>query len=196
MSSILGHAAAGAAAYFAYGRVSYRSGFLLLPVIVFLAICPDLDYLALWILNLHVTPRFTHSLIFGVLTALAAWRVSPLFQSASDRRIPVIAFLAASLSHPTLDFLVGVHPVPWLWPFSDSGFVLPFGVLPSAGRLSIHNFFLWRNLIIELVILLPLLTLLVAISRRVDIRSMRQRLVVIVPVWIAFLAWSIRLPRA
>jgi glycopeptide antibiotics resistance protein len=56
-----------------------------------------------------------------------------------------------------LDFLVGVHGNPYLYPFSSNVFVSPLGILPSSGRVDIHNHYFWRNILIELAIFMPLM---------------------------------------
>jgi hypothetical protein len=50
---------------------------------------------------------------------------------------------------------VGVHGNPYLYPFSSDVIVSPLGVLPSAGRVDIHNHYFWRNILIELAIFVP-----------------------------------------
>jgi len=67
---------------------------------------------------------------------------------------------AAPLSHVFLDFLVGVHKNPILWPFSDKLYSLNHGILPSAGRLSFGNYYFWRNLVVELGILIPMIAVI------------------------------------
>ena len=44
-----------------------------------------------------------------------------------------------------------------LYPFSVEAFRLPFGILPSAGKIDVKNYYFWRNLFLELGVLLPLL---------------------------------------
>jgi hypothetical protein len=48
-----------------------------------------------------------------------------------------------------------VYASPLLWPFSDKHFTFAYGVLPSAGRIDIGNYYFWRNLLIEIGILIP-----------------------------------------
>ncbi len=195
MSSVVGHAAAGVAAYLACHRPGARPSFRALPVFVFLAVCPDLDYLAIWMSHAVPAPRVTHSLLFGLATATAVWLCAKPLRREHPAPTPFLGLLAASLSHPVLDLLVGAHPVPLLWPLSDPDLSMPFGVLPSAGRLALGNYYLWRNLLIELVVLLPALAVIVAAARRVPFRAVAIRTLAFAPIWLAFLAWSIGLHR-
>lgn len=167
----------------------------MLPVFVFLAICPDFDYFAIWLFDMAPAPRITHCLLFGLATASLAWWLTARSDRKTPVRMPSLAFLAASLSHPLLDLLVGAHPVPLLWPLPDHDVALPFGVLPSAGRLAPGNYYLWRNLLIELAVLLPVLAVLVAAARRMSFRPIAKWLFAFAPVWLAFVAWSVSLPR-
>jgi len=49
---------------------------------------------------------------------------------------------------------------------SSHEFVLPFGILPSSGRINIHNFYFWRNMFIEIAIFLPILVAFVPSLRK------------------------------
>jgi hypothetical protein len=55
-----------------------------------------------------------------------------------------------------MDMLVGVWPLPLLWPFTDARFALPFGILPSAPSFRLDNPYMYRNLLMEVGILIPL----------------------------------------
>jgi len=74
---------------------------------------------------------------------------------------PWYLFFMASFSHLALDFFVGVHGNPYLYPFSSSLIVSPLGILPSLGRIDIHNYYFWRNMFLELAIFLPLMLLFI-----------------------------------
>ena len=73
MSSIVGHAAVGAAIYLARAKIRDRRAVLALPVLVFLAIAPDLDYPLAWFFHVHTAVRWTHSIVFCLAVATAAW---------------------------------------------------------------------------------------------------------------------------
>lgn len=166
----------------------------LLPACLALAVLPDLDYLAWWLLRIDTEPRLTHSLAFVAVAAGLAWRLLPR-RGAAPRTGLFMVLLAAAASHLLLDFLVGVHPLPLAWPVWMHGVASPIGLLPSAGRLALDNPYLWRNLLIEAGILGPLIAGAVALRRR----PAGQRFG---PGWWAgalvgagFLAWSVSLQR-
>lgn len=198
MSSLIGHAAAGATAFLATYRLHDAQARPLLPVFALLAICPDFDYFALWFFHAAAETRFTHSLLFCVVVATIAAIV--LRRSGSHRPnalhgMPAFALFAAALSHPTLDLLVGAHPLPLLWPLAEPDVSAPIGLLPSAGRPSPSNPYLWRNLAIELGVLLPVFAAMIGIARGVSLRILVRWALPITPVWLAFLAWSVGLQR-
>ncbi|WP_282294902.1 metal-dependent hydrolase [Stenotrophomonas sp. PS02289] len=191
MSSIAGHAAAGVAFFMASRRwLPTRSWWAALPFVA-LAVCPDLDYFAVWLFDYAADPRITHSLLFAMVTALLVW--IPLATTASTR-LPFLALLTASASHPLLDLAVGAHPVPVLWPLGPE-LSAPVGLLPSAGALSLGNYYLWRNVVIELGVLLPALALIVACCRRYPPQRVRIWTLRLILPWSAMLAWSMSLPR-
>lgn len=166
-----------------------------MPALAFLAIAPDFDYFALWWFGVELAPRVTHSLAF---CALLAGGVSFLFNRAEPAlagRFPFPLLAVASCSHPFLDLLVGVHSVPLFWPFSQTELMLPVGVLPSAGRLQVTNYYLWRNLFIEMGVLLPVLALVVALARSTPVARIAALANYVVPVWAVFLAWALSLSR-
>ena len=144
------------------------------------ALLPDIEYAFLWLrgeaFGEAFAVRWTHSLAFVVLAAgTMLWR----------RDLCGIALLAG-VSHLAMDALVGVHPNPLLWPFTERGFTSPVGLLPSAGHLDPTNFYFWRNLLIEMGILLPVLA------------AMRMRgagRYGALSIAAAFLGWSLSLDR-
>ncbi|MDR2208946.1 MAG: metal-dependent hydrolase [Azoarcus sp.] len=194
MSSIIGHAATGAAAYLACNRLENKRSWWLLPPFVFVATCPDFDYFAIWLLGYSANPRISHSILFAAAMALMVWWGTRHFARRTSATAPFVAFLLVALSHPLLDLLVGAHPLPLFWPLPNPDVSAP-GILPSAGRLAIDNYYLWRNLLIESVVLLPVLAFLVALARKVPIRIIARRALYVVPIWLIFLAWSLGLRR-
>ena len=152
---------------------------------------PDLDYLAVWWFGYAANPRISHSLV----VALAAVAIVHRMTSDNRRaRLPFVGLLAAGVAHALRDFLVGAHPVPLFWPF-DAGVTSPVGVLPSAGALAFGNVYLWRNLLIELGVLLPVSALLVAVCRGCPAQRVLARALFVAPVWIVFVGWSVALSR-
>ncbi|MBI5514788.1 MAG: metal-dependent hydrolase [Deltaproteobacteria bacterium] len=142
-----------------------RAGWLALLVLC--AWAPDLDYLVPFPgtasdPNARITHSLLGSLVAPTVVALGA-RLSGL-RGARLRRHTLEAALAG-LSHPLLDLLVGVTPLPLGWPLWDGLLRLPFGVLPSAGRIRPGNVYFWRNLGLELGALGPLVAVVTAWSR-------------------------------
>jgi inner membrane protein len=196
MSSFIGHFVTGASLYLAKQELnSYRSA-LLCGMTSFLAMSPDIDYLIFWMSDINIEPRVTHSLGFCLGIAILAWLVIRTNRIQKLGAISPRIIIAAPISHLILDFFVGIHPMPLFWPISNESFRIPYGLLPSAGRLDISNHYLWRNLIIELGILLPLLTAIVLVGRG----RARQILTPIAAFgWLIFsvsLAYSITLHRS
>ena len=159
MSSFVGHALAPVILFVASepGRLPRRLRWPL--VLVALALAPDVDYL-LRFLILPGSPsvRTTHSLA-GSLALPAAVVLVLALRGVRGGTLRLRAFQAAAagLSHVALDLLVGVTPAALLWPFSTWTVRLPGGILPSAGRLSLTNPYLYRNLLLEIGVLLPIL---------------------------------------
>jgi inner membrane protein len=191
MSSIVGHAAAGVTVFLSCVRWRDPRTRLAVVPCVFLATCADFDYVAVWGFGYAVNPRFTHSVLFALAIAGV---VRTAMRRVAAPLVPTIALLSASLSHPVLDLLVGAHTVPLLWPFGPE-VAVPVGVLPSAGALDAGNYYLWRNLLIELGVLLPVFALLVALARRTECRYAWPRAVFMAPLWLVFVVWSIGLTR-
>jgi len=96
------------------------------------------------------------------------------------------------LAHLILDLLTGVSSLPLLWPFTGELFKLPFGILPSAGRIALTNRYFYRNLIIESGILLPVYSF---ILMKGAVRKRLLLLVLHVLIFIPFLVWGITLER-
>lgn len=195
MSSLVGHAAAGAAIYLSQRTLQsfkYGPGF---GTCVLLAVAPDLDYLAQWIGQTKIEPRVTHSILFCFGIAVLACVYLQATTNQQNQSTSITTLVLASFSHLVLDLLVAVHGLPLLWPFTSIEFTSPIGVLPSAGRLSFTNFYLWRNLIIELGVLLPAMALLVAVRRHETARFASLKYASILPVWFAFVWWAFSLQR-
>ena len=194
MSSLIAHVAAGITAYVCRSSPEPRVRSLpLLAACVGLAVLPDLDYLLWWWLRIQVEPRITHSLGFAAASAGLAWLLLHGWRSPHRALLALILFASAA-SHELLDFLVGVHSSPWLWPLSGALFISPLGLLPSAGRLDVSNVYLWRNLLIEVGVLGPAM-LAICAARRPGLRLPKPAWIGLTCVGIAALAWSVSLPR-
>lgn len=194
MSSLIGHAVTGAAIAFARGHSNRKKARRELPLLVLLAIAPDFDYLALWLLGVDAQPRATHSLCFCLGAATVAWALGRAV-APQDRPSGFVPLALAACSHLLLDLLVGVHSLPLLWPFSAIDVVSPIGVLPSAAHVSLTNRYLWRNLAIELGILVPMLLIVVWRRGGTPAQALLRRGTLLVPIWLKCLLWSISLQR-
>lgn len=190
MSSFVGHIAAGTAVYLTHHRLDDRQARWALPVLVLLALSPDIDYLPHWVLNLHPSVRFTHSVLFCLAMSALAWAACTPLRWRHPQALTPWMVLSASLSHLLLDTLVGAHPEPLLWPFTATEVLWPLGLLPSAGHLHWGNVYLWRNLLIECGVLWPLLAVAVAGARR-SLTRHPMAWGVGLPAWGACLAWSL-----
>lgn len=186
--------ATGAAIFFAQrSRPPFRPSQGAVACVV-LAVLPDIDYPAWWLLRLQIEPRLTHSLLCCAAAAVLVWLLARSgFAGLATTRLPTLMLAAGS--HLLLDFSVGVHAMPLLWPMMPDVFVSPAGILPSAGKLTLDNVYLWRNLLIEMGVLLPLLALLMALGRRQH-QCIRSPLAwLLLPPWLLFLGWSVSLQR-
>lgn len=158
---------------------------------MFLAVFPDSEYGAFWLFGVSFPIRFTHSAVFcSILPVCTLFCLTP-----DIRRIYGIQAFAAAYSHLLLDLLVGVYPMPLLWPFTNTLIKLPFGILPSAGSLVLTNRYLYRNLAIELGILVPLYSFILLRQR---IQQHRYRVLILgvhLMVWIPCLVWGFFLSR-
>ena len=165
MSSFIGHSLFGASLFAKDSKVNTKQLVSLMAFTMLLACLPDFDYVLLWTMGWRFDPRITHSLGFCLAVGFTAWGLkSFIFQNWLAPLRTTTLFLAP-LSHVVLDVFVGVHPMPLFWPISDQAFVFPFGFLPSAGRISPRNYYFWRNLLLEIGILLPLLIYMVPAVR-------------------------------
>lgn len=115
-------------------------------------------------------------------------------RSSRTANFPAIWLIAAAASHGILDLLVGAHAVPLLWPLPAET-QMPVGILPSAGALKIGNYYLWRNLVIELGLMLPVYTAMVLLCRGAVRRWHRVMTLTLSPAWIGLLVWSVSLSR-
>lgn len=199
MSSFLGH---GLAAYALArstpcGQASTPLRLLWAGWLILLAFAPDVDYL-IPALNsrAHHGSRITHSVAFSLLLPLCTVVLLRLAGREGRTLMSLGACAAlAGLSHLVLDFLVGVTPLPLLWPLSATAFASPAGILPSAGSVQFTNYYFYRNLVIEMGILVP--TFYAARGLYCGALGVRDKARIIVLLLIAgcFIAWSVGLSR-
>ncbi len=201
MSSIIGHSLTALSIYsleksqpkhFSLQNLAWLSW------LVFLAISPDLDYvMPIFHPSNHDNLRITHSIPFGlILPLLTAFALVGTGLRGSTLGVRILQAVAASLSHLILDLLVGVTALPLLWPINSSVLALPFGVLPSAGRIQLSNFYFYHNLFIELGVLAPLYYSLYLL-RHMNTLTHQYR-VIILASWfctIGFMYWAYSLSR-
>ncbi len=165
--------------------------------LIVLASAPDADYL-IPALNsrahqgLRVTHSVAASLVLPLCTAVALCLTS---RDVRKLRSLSVCALSAGLSHLVLDYLVGVTPLPLLWPFSSATFTSPAGILPSAGGVQLSNYYFYRNLLIEMGILVPVLYVARGVFRGTIGGQNRAGIVVLLMTAGFFIAWSLSLSR-
>lgn len=199
MSSFLGH---GLAAYTLFsldrgGRAPSRRGAVWLGWLLVLASAPDVDYLVPALGSpAQRGSRITHSIAFSlILPLLSIGALYFLKGLKSRRRLLGVCAVLAGLSHLALDFLVGVTPLPLFWPLGSAAFASPLGILPSAGRIQLSNYYLYRNVLIELGVLAPIFY--VARGFYLGESGIRHgaRVLILLLVAGCFVAWSVSLSR-
>ena len=169
MSSFAGHTLAAASIYtlseYPPSTVK-RAGWL--GCLILAACAPDIDYFLPDLrIGLDQTIRVTHSFVGSLAlpsVTILAFVIFGLRGTALATRSRQV--IAAGLSHLVLDLLVGVSPLPLFWPFSLQTVRLPFGILPSAGRIDWQNPLLYQNLLIEMGVLMPIVLIAYLIYRK------------------------------
>lgn len=165
--------------------------------LVALASAPDIDYLVPALASpAHQGSRITHSIALSMVLPLFSVGVLYFAKGLkSQRRLLSVCAVLAGLSHLVLDFLVGVTPLPLLWPLNSAAFASPVGVLPSAGRIQLSNYYLYRNALIEVGVLAPVYYVARGLYLgEVSIRD-RARVLILLLVAGCFAAWSVSLSR-
>ena len=175
MSSFIGHTVAAVAVYAATDRKSpkglafasdrhnkLQSRLLWLWWLIVIASLPDLDYVVkVWHSNNNAGLRITHSLAFVAIAPIITIVVLFFAKVRGEQLLwRSLQLILAALSHLLLDLLVGVTALPLLFPAIDIPYKLPFGILPSAGKIDLNNYYFYRNLKLEMGVLLPLLSLI------------------------------------
>ncbi|MBN1937548.1 MAG: metal-dependent hydrolase [Anaerolineae bacterium] len=197
MSSPVGHGLAALNIYAATGSRQPRTwrewawiGWLLV-----VAWMPDIDYAFRVFGILDADMRWTHSLVFCLFLPLvtAAALLVLRSQLKISKRL-LFQLMGGGLSHLILDLLVGVWSMPLLWPFSLRMYRLPFGLLPSAGRPGLSNVYFYRNLLIEIGVLSPILGLVLLVRRKPGVLYWEIG-VLFAAISIGFMYWAYRLPR-
>jgi len=155
MSSFLAHSIVGFTIGSQSKKATLKESIFVALFFILLASTPDIDYLINYLRGESMLIRYTHSLGYVFLIGVMALFCKNICLQKHLYSVPNFLFFLAPFSHLVLDFFVGVHGNPYLYPFSSSLFVSPLGIFPSAGRIDIHNHYFWRNILIELAIFLP-----------------------------------------
>ena len=175
MSSFVGHSLAAVTVYVATEFVILpdcrpkrfwlgKSQLIWLGWLIIIASIPDLDYVVKsWNSYQNQGLRISHSIAFSLIAPCLTTLAFLLLKSRQVWRRSFQVILAG-LSHLALDLLVGVTPLPLLFPLVKVPFKLPFGILPSAGRIDPDNYYFYRNLCLEMGVLLPLLIIVCLLS--------------------------------
>lgn len=192
MSSFVGHTIAGltVSRFTKSKKISWQWTIWL----IFLATAPDLIYIELWTIGTTSIFKYSHSI--GFISALIIF-TTVFFWIRKDPNLKNKTLLAicATSSHLVLDLLVGVFPKPFLWPFSSETIRLPFGILPSAGKLDLFNYYLYRNLFIELGIILPSVILTFLYTHHKQVAYLKTKLLALTSTWFFFIYWGTSLSR-
>lgn len=194
MSSLLAHVAAGLTLYCCRkSQLPRLHVSMALPVL--LAIAPDFDYFGIWFFHLRYEQRFTHSLMFCLMTSGVAYYLVRRMGWQSSVMQGFSILLLAACSHLLLDMLVG-RALPLLWPFLTTEFFLPLAVLPGASHTGLNTYAFWRNLIIEACLLLPMLAMLIGFVQRKSIRQYVPEVLLVLAMWSGMLCVSNSLTMA
>jgi membrane-bound metal-dependent hydrolase YbcI (DUF457 family) len=165
MSSFLGHSIVGVVVANQQEKRSVKELVFVSLFFIFLSCSPDIDYLISYLRGESFSIRYTHSIGYVVVVTVMALVLRRLVFRNLLGHLPMYLFFLVPFSHLILDFLVGVHPNPYLYPFTDRTIVSPIGVLPSSGSVSLTNYYFWRNMFIELLIFVPLALVLLPKTR-------------------------------
>jgi membrane-bound metal-dependent hydrolase YbcI (DUF457 family) len=199
MSSFLGHSLA---AYSLFSlerreRPSTPWRTVWLAWLVVLASAPDIDYLVPALASPDLQgSRITHSIALSMVLPLFSVGVLYFVKGLkSQRRLLSVCAVLAGLSHLVLDFLVGVTPLPLLWPLDSAAFASPVGILPSAGRIQLSNYYLYRNVLIEVGVLAPVCYVVRGLYLGEISARDRARVLILLLIAGCFVAWSVSLSR-
>jgi inner membrane protein len=206
MSSFIGHSLAGLTVYLTTTelqinrqvRASSKYNLPWLMWLVAIASMPDIDYLIPSLILQHndIRVRTTHSFIGALIvpgcTILILWLLG---KRSKVLKLMSLQAILAGLSHLLLDLLTGVLPLPLMYPNLEV-FRLPFGLLPSAGKIQLTNYLFYRNLSIELGIIVPLIISLLLIIKDRTLFG-KHRLLIATGLLVSgyFMIWAFSLSR-
>lgn len=195
MSSFIGHGLAALTIGKAFEKSSGWKNSLLWQACLLLCVyAPDVDYVipSLNLINNNGL-RITHTIVFS-LTMPALLIIFLFLFDRKNLFSRGLQACLAGLSHLFLDLLVGSrYGDPLLYPFLKEKIVLPVGILPSAGAISLSNYYFYRNVLIEVGILIPAFVLLLAILGKLKV----SRIISfgLFGSFLLFLFWSLSLKR-
>jgi membrane-bound metal-dependent hydrolase YbcI (DUF457 family) len=160
---------------------------------------PDIDHLITVLRiqtengNIRTTHSFVGTLILPILTIVALWFWGQRGKVFAIKSVQVVVL---GLSHLLLDLLTGVPSLALFYPFSLETFKLPFGLLPSAGQLHPLNYYLYRNLFIEVGVLIPFFASLILSVRTIP-RLLNRRFAIASGFFVSacFAIWAASLSR-
>lgn len=136
MSTLVGHALVATVISTTAGASCERRSCRLLTLsAIITAVLPDFDvlvYLALKPMDMVAHRGLSHTILFSLISS----SIMTILMSRAIRmrigRLWFVLFLAA-ISHLLLDYLMGAgHPIEFLAPFYNHGYLLPFRLLPVA----------------------------------------------------------------
>ncbi|OUL30170.1 hypothetical protein BV378_04785 [Nostoc sp. RF31YmG] len=193
MSSFIGHTIPAIGLYFSRRRQTYS--FVWLIWLILVAWFPDIDYL-----SSALRPdgmRITHSILFcSILPCLTIILLKFSRFKKPEFKFMKIQVILTAFSHLVLDLLVGVGALPLLYPFSLERFKLPLGLLPSAGKINLSNYYFYRNLLIEMGILLPLLLSCLIVNQQLEMNINKKiAITLLLTISGSFMLWAFSLPR-
>ena len=152
MSSFIGHGLAAVTAKLSVppNKQPFPTGskkILWLGWLILIAWGPDIDYIVPALaMGQHQGARITHSiavsLLLPLITILVLWLLGlrqQKFWVCTGQAI------ATGLSHPVMDWFVGVLGLPLFWPFNSILIKAPVGLLPSAGKTPLAKLLLLRQ---------------------------------------------------
>jgi inner membrane protein len=195
MSSFVGHALIGAS-ILSNNRYMTISRMVICSAIgVILATSPDFDYIIYWLSGYRSEIRYSHTLFYCLCVSGFTYMLLAYSAKSMVEGINPLLFIITPMSHLVLDLFVSVHSLRLFWPFNNYPVEMPFGFMPSAGYLSITNYYLWRNLFIEMGILFPIALLIIPTSRKTILNGGIGIKAIIAMVFIIFLVWGLGLQR-
>ena len=196
MSSFIGHSLIAITVFKCGDKENNgRNEFIWLSWLILCALLPDIDYLFVALQSTNNNGiRITHSIAISLILPAITIIFLSLKNNWKDIKVSSIQVIIAGLSHLILDMLVGVTPVPLLWPLSNIAIKLPIGILPSAGSINIFNYYFYRNLIIELGVLSPICYLLLILCNRIS-EINKFKITILLIIFLSCLFWSLNLDR-